>query len=1521
MSDRRRANGGDSSPFDSLGFSVATRQWLAGSFAAPTPAQLGAWESIAEGRHTLVVAPTGSGKTLAAFLAAIDRLMRPDAGDANGVRVVYVSPLKALAVDVERNLRSPLVGISHAAIHRGEPFRETAVGIRTGDTTAAERRRLQSHPPDILITTPESLFLMLTSSVRETLRTTDTVIVDEIHAMAGGKRGAHLALSLERLDALLERPAQRIGLSATVRPHEEVARFLGGQAPVRVVAPESGARMELDIVVPVQDMTRLGPRRSAEIREGSAAQTITVPSDETGDTIWPHVEEAVVDRVLQARSTIVFANSRGVAERLTARLNEVYVERVDGARIEPDTRNPAHLMGLSGQSDGAPVHLARAHHGSVSKEQRALIEDDLKSGRLRCVVATSSLELGIDMGAVDLVIQVAAPPSVAAGLQRVGRAGHQVGELSRGLLFPTNRYDLLASTVTAARMRSGEIERLATPANPLDLLAQHTIAAAALEPLDVEEWFAMVRRSAPFAALGRGAFEATLDLVSGRYPSEEFGELRPRLVWDRDAGLLTARPGAQRLAVTSGGTIPDRGMFTVMLAGDDERGGRKVGELDEEMVYESRVGDVIALGATSWRVQEITHDRVIVTPAYGLPARLPFWRGDAVGRSAELGEAIGGFLRRLDDGQDVAIPDLNGNALSNLRGLTEEQREATGRLPTDRTLIIERFRDELGDWRVVLLSPYGRSVHAPWALVVGARIQQRYGVDGSVVANDDGIVARVPDADADPPGADLFVLDPAELERTVTEQVSGSALFAARFRECAARALLLPRRTPGARAPLWQQRQRSAQLLDVARDYPTFPILLETAREVLQDVYDLPALTVLTRRIERREIDILEVTTERASPFAQTQLFGYVGEFMYDGDIPLAERRAAALSLDPDLLAELLGRTDLRELLDPEVVADTERELQRLAPDRMARSPEHVADLVRMLGPMTTREVVDRTVPSHREEAPDWLDRLRNDRRLIETSIAGEGRWAAVEDAARLRDGLGAALPLGIAAAHLESAEDPLADLVARYARTRGPFTTDDVAERYGVPAGVVHAALARLAERRRIVAGEFRPAGDGGEWVDADVLKRLRSRSLAAARRQVEPVDATAFARFLPAWQQVGGGKRGPDAVLAVIDQLAGVPIPASAWETLVLPQRVADYQPAMLDELLSSGEASWSGAGRIAGDDGWLRLTPGDVDPVPVATTDEPAAGSPAARLLQGLRGSGAFLFAQLRELIPEVEDATVVEALWDLTWSGLVSNDTFAPVRAMLRGGGAHRTRRTPPRARAHRGLRRPARPVLPPAATGRWFALEPSADSTAAAVVRAELALARHGVLTKGAVTAEQHPGGFAAMYRVLREAEQSGDALRGYFVEGLGGAQFAASGAIDRLRRFARDDVTPDEPEPSDDPAVVLAATDPANPYGAALAWPEPQGGHKPGRKAGAIVVLHDGRLVCYVERGGRTLLTFDPSRLSQAAHGLVAAARRLRLGRFTVQTADGAPVARTPVGDALAEAGFEAHPKGLRLDA
>ncbi len=1556
------------------GFGKATREWFETSFAEPTPAQVGAWSAISAGHNALVVAPTGSGKTLSAFLWSLDRIAAAAPPDRKTrCRVLYVSPLKALAVDVERNLRAPLTGIRHAAARLGLPEPDITVSVRSGDTPAADRRAIATRPPDILITTPESLFLMLTSQARTALLGVETVILDEVHAVAGTKRGAHLALSLERLDELLPRPAQRIGLSATVRPLEEVARFLGGGQPVEIVAPPADKRWDLRVVVPVEDMGELGSTATeAGVETGAVDLEGPAAASERRTSIWPYVEERVVDLIAQHRSTIVFANSRRLAERLTARFNEIAAERSEAeAPAIESGRPPAQLMGQAGVAASpvaeAPV-IARAHHGSVSKEQRATIEDDLKSGRLPCVVATSSLELGIDMGAVDLVVQIESPPSVASGLQRVGRAGHQVGETSRGVLLPKHRADLVHTAVTVERMRAGAIEALRVPTNPLDVLAQQVVAATSLQDWDVDELYSMCRRAASYTTLPRSAFDATLDLLSGRYPSDEFAELRPRVVWDRVSGTVSGRPGTQRLAVTSGGTIPDRGMFGVFLVSSGSSGaGGRVGELDEEMVYESRVGDVFALGATSWRIEDITHDRVLVSPAPGVPGRLPFWKGDQLGRPAELGAAIGAFTRELaalhrdQATQRCREAGLDDWAADNLVSFLEEQTRATGVLPTDRTLLVERFRDELGDWRVVLHSPYGAQVHAPWALAVGARLAERYGIDAQALPSDDGIVLRVPETDQEPPGAEVFAFEPDEIDDLVTTEVGGSALFASRFRECAARALLLPRRDPGRRSPLWQQRQRAAQLLSVASKYPSFPIVLEAVREVLQDVYDVPALTALMKDVAARRVTMTEVATEQPSPFARSLLFGYVAAFMYEGDNPLAERRAAALSLDQGLLAELLGRAELRELLDPDVLTTLEAELQRLVEDRKARDAEAVADLLRVLGPMPTAEVARRSV-----ETPEpWLDELLDSRRVVRVRIAGEERWAGVEDVPRLRDALGVPVPPGTPHAFTEAVDDPLADLVARYARTHGPFTIADVAAHLGLGPAVVAHTLTRLAAQGRVLEGEFRPTGQGSEWCDAEVLRRLRRRSLAALRKEIEPVERATLGRFLPSWQHVltdrseqAGHRRqpsksrlrGPDGVLAVVDQLAGCALPASALESLVLPSRVEGYAGADLDELMATGEVLWAGHGTLPGTDGWVSLHLADTAHLTLpdhATYDE----TPAHRaVLEALDGGGAYFFRRLADAVgaalSPLDDAAVERAVWDLVWAGLVSNDTLAPLRVLTSTGRpAHRSRRAAPRARVATGSRRTgSRPPLPsrggpPAMAGRWSLLpELDPDPTRRAHAAAEGLLERHGVVTRGAVMSERVAGGFAAVYKVLTAFEDSGRCRRGYFVEGLGAAQFGVPGAVDRLRSHSGEAGGADTwSDPWAAPvartgqtAVALAATDPANPYGAALPWPEradTEGatGHRPGRKAGAVVVLVEGSPALYVERGGRTLLTFTDATeaLAAAALELADAVRRGALGRLQVERADGEHILgrRDPLREALLGAGFVVTPRGLRLRA
>ncbi|MER5888960.1 ATP-dependent helicase [Streptomyces sp. NPDC001941] len=1530
-------------------FSPATRGWFTGAFSAPTAAQEGAWRAIQEGSDVLVVAPTGSGKTLAAFLAALDDLASapPPAEARKRCRVLYVSPLKALAVDVERNLRSPLTGIRQESVRLGLAEPDVRVGIRSGDTPAAERRALGTKPPDILITTPESLFLMLTSATRDALAGVETVILDEVHAVAGTKRGAHLAVSLERLDELLPRPARRIGLSATVRPVDEVARYLSPRRRVEIVQPPSGKEFDLSVVVPVEDLGELG---------GSPASD----SDEAErPSIWPHVEERIADLVQAHRSTIVFANSRRLAERLCNRLNEIAYERATGEPL-PEGAPPAEVMAQSGAAQGAPPLLARAHHGSVSKEQRAQVEEDLKAGRLPAVVATSSLELGIDMGAVDLVVQVESPPSVASGLQRVGRAGHQVGAVSTGVVFPKYRGDLVQAAVVTERMRTGSIESLRVPANPLDVLAQQLVAMVALDSWQADDLLAVVRRAAPFASLPDSAFTAVLDMLAGRYPSDAFAELRPRVVWDRVAGTVTGRPGAQRLAVTSGGTIPDRGLFGVFLAGaDPKKGGGRVGELDEEMVYESRVGDVFTLGTSSWRIEDITRDRVLVSPAPGVPGRLPFWKGDQLGRPLELGRAVGAFLREVGalSPQDARLrllaAGLDAWAADNVLGYLDEQRRACGHVPDDRTVLVERFRDELGDWRVVIHSPFGAQVHAPWALALGARLSERYGMDAQVMHADDGIVLRLPDADLmgldlldqDPvaPGAEFdgeqapvgaadAVFDKGEVGQIVTDQVGGSALFASRFRECAARALLLPRRSPGKRTPLWQQRQRAAQLLQVASEFGSFPIVLEAVRECLQDVFDVPGLTELMGDIEARRVRLVEVTTPEPSPFARSLLFGYVAQFLYEGDSPLAERRAAALSLDSRLLAELLGQAELRELLDADVLAELEGELQWLAEDRRVKDAEGVADLLRVLGPLTDAELAERGAE------PGWAADLAAARRAIRVRVAGAEHWAAIEDAGRLRDALGTALPVGVPEAFTEPVKDPLGDLLARYARTHGPFTSARAAARFGLGTAVTDGALQRLAGAGRVVQGEFHPSGVGQEWCDAAVLRRLRRRSLAALRHELEPVPPAALATFLPQWQHLGGNSlRGIDGLARAVEQLQGAPVPASALEKLVLPSRVRDYSPALLDELTTMGEVVWAGAGSLPGKDGWVSLYLADAAPLLLPPPHPLELTALHESVLTALSGGYGLFFRQIADQVratthPDATDPQLADALWDLAWSGRLTNDTLAPLRALLgsgrtAGATAHRARRTVPRGR-YGSLGAAARPASrsgPPTVSGRWSLL-PAAepDPTHRAHALARTLLDRHGVVTRGAVAAEGVEGGFSATYRVLSAFEDSGQARRGYVVEGLGAAQFAMDGAVDRLRAAAtaRERADAGSAAPL---AVVLAAADPANAYGAALSWPEPPAGagHKPGRKAGALVVLVDGELTLYVERGGKSLLSWqtepDAPALRAAVEALAGAAKEGALGTVTVERLNGTASLTSPLSPTLESAGFHATPRGLRL--
>lgn len=1485
-------------------FTAAVRTWFNQVFASPTAVQVAAWNAISQGENALMVAPTGSGKTLAAFLWSLDRLSRragqlsllsgsgADTAEPTGVRVLYISPLKALGVDVERNLKAPLKGISLMADQLGEPVPDVTVGVRSGDTPAAERNRQLRRPPDILITTPESLYLMLTSKAAGILRTVDTVIVDEIHALAGTKRGAHLAVSLERLAALAQRDPQRIGLSATVRPAQRVAAFLGGDRPVTLVAPPAEKHWKLQVHVPVEDMGDVpvpeqGSRIGEAIVDDALSQPPSSPADSalpTAGSIWPFIEQQVYQEVMQARSSLVFVNSRRTAERLTSRLNELYAQEHQPEALSPETRRPpAQLMKASDTAGAAAVLIARAHHGSVSKDERALTESQLKAGELKCVVSTSSLELGIDMGAVEQVIQVESPPSVASALQRVGRAGHAVGAVSVGSFYPKHRADLVQTATAVERMRTGQIEELKVPANALDVLTQHTVAAVAMQDWSVDNWFAVVTRAYPYRDLPREVFDSVIDLASGTYPSTDFSELRPRVNYDRVTGMLSARPGAQRVAVISGGTIPDRGMFGVFLAGGGTSP-RRVGELDEEMVYESRVGDVFTLGASSWRIEEITRDQVLVTPAPGHTGRLPFWSGDQAGRPYELGVALGALRREIAADPSRAASHtlgLDEFARGNIVQFLHEQQEATGVVPDDKVLLLERFTDELGDWRIVLHSPFGRPVNAPWALAIGARIAEETGMDAQAVAGDDGIVLRLPQGEREP-DASLFLFDANDIEAAVTREVGGSALFASRFRECAARALLLPRRHPGKRAPLWQQRQRAAQLLDVARKYPSFPIILETVRECLRDVYDVPALKGLMESLAQRQVRIAEVTTQSPSPFASSLLFNYTGAFMYEGDSPLAEKRAAALALDPALLAKLLGTVELRQLLDPEVIEQVHAHLHRTAPGRRARNPEELVDVLRAVGPVACSQL------AHHCDFPAQVDAIiqQTKGRIMQVRIGGREHLALALDAPLLRDALGIPIPAGVSAPP-EPVADAWGQLLRRFARSRGPFTAAEAAEAFGVGVSVAETGLNPLLASGDVTEGHFRASVSEREYCDTQVLKRIRVRSLAAARAQAEPVSHSAYARFVLDWQQVAPagqrpGLRGADGVFAVVEQLAGVRLPASAWESLVLPSRVIHYSPQLLDELTSSGEVLVVGAGTAGSNDPWIMLLPADyaAELAPEPHTENLSQLHEA--VLTALSRGGGFYFPQILSDVQQAGLAGVTAeelrtVMWDLVERGAVAPDGFAALRARLAGstGGAsaHRARRRPARNRLRMGrtsfahAQSQQRPTTPPDMVGRWAqAVVPNKEPTARSVAHGEAWLDRYGVVTRGAIAAEDVVGGFALAYKVLSSFEQTGKALRGYVIEGLGAAQFSTSAVIDRLRGHQDSEDLDGWPSGAAQPEVyVVAATDPANPFGATLAWPESTAhpGARPSRSAGALVVMMDGLLVAYLTRGGKNVTFFD----------------------------------------------------------
>jgi ATP-dependent Lhr-like helicase len=1525
-------------------FQPAVARWFESAFSEPTRPQVLGWPAIARRQSTLIFAPTGTGKTLAAFLACIDRLMfEPPPPPKERCRIIYVSPLKALAVDVERNLRSPLVGIARLAAERGDLHHVPTVGTRTGDTPQLERTRFARNPSDILITTPESLYLLLTSRAREALRSVDTVIIDEIHALVPGKRGAHLTLSLERLQALTDKPLQRIGLSATQHPLDEVARFLGGAAeagapaapsgngnfrdtlraefeddtavgfrPVEIIDARGQKALSVRIDVPVEDMATIG--QLVEIPSGAAAQGPQRTS------IWQAIHPRLLELIKQHNSTLIFVNSRRIAERLAGALNELAEETV-----------------------------AYAHHGSLSREQRSDVEDRLKAGHVKALVATSSLELGIDMGAIDLVVQIEAPPTVASGLQRIGRAGHSVGQESSGVIFPKYRGDLLACAALTRAMLDGAVETTRYPRNPLDVLAQQIVAAVSLEDWRVDDLFELVRRAAPFAELSRGIFDSVLDMLAGRYASDEFAELKPRITWDRVAGVLQARQGAQRIAIANGGTIPDRGLYGVFLAGAARHGGR-IGELDEEMVFESKPGDTFVLGASTWRIEEITFDKVLVTPAPGQPGRMPFWRGEAAGRSLELGQKIGELTRELGALSEAAAIErlqtrhgLDPQAGKNLVQYLADQRAATRAVPDDKTLVIERCRDELGDYRVCVLSPLGGRVHAAWSMAAVARVRDQLGIDVESMWTDDGFVVRFPEQDQ-PPDPAILIPTPDELEGLLIRQLGQSALFAARFRENASRALLLPRRRPGQRTPLWQQRKRAADLLAVAAQYTSFPILLETYRECLRDVFDLPALHALLRDVQSRTMRLVQLDSDTPSPFASALLFGFVANYIYDGDAPLAERRAQALSIDQAQLRELLGEAELRDLLDADAMTALEAQLQLLDPRYKLKNLDGLHDALLRIGDLDETEIAARSVEP--AKASEWIKQLTGTRRALSVKLGASDtrRLVAVEDAARYRDAVGIVLPPGLPDALLAPVHNPLRDLLLRYARTHAPFTVPEIATRYGLGRAVAQAGLMQLVAEGKLHEGAFRPGGTHREFVHAEVLRTLRQRSLAKLRKEVEPVEPAVFGRFCTLWHGTVRPRAGLDAILDSVEKLQGVALPASILESEILRARVLGYRPSDLDSLAMAGEIVWCGREPLGERDGRISLYLTDHFPKlwapPEVELDERE-----QRIVELLGQRGASFFTAIQEALGGYPGNSL-DTLWGLVWKGIVTNDTFRALRAHVQGA----PDRSHPRRGGARGFR--SRKQAPRSAEGRWSLLServgdaaipdlrtprrggaaakasnaaadaasvtPARTQTERSAALTETLLQRYGVVTREVASVEGITGGFSAVYDVFKALEEGGRIRRGYFVSGVSAMQFALPGVLEQLRSLRRE---PDLPE-----VVHLAATDPANPYGALIKWPEAGAGRSLARAAHALVILINGALAAYLARGGRTMQVFLPEAEPDRTHVARALAARLRLlastperGGLAIAEIDGEPAEQHSLGPQLREAGFLPSKQGFYL--
>jgi ATP-dependent Lhr-like helicase len=1514
-------------------FHPLVRRWFERAYGEPSPPQRLGWPSIAAGRNTLILAPTGSGKTLAAFLWTINHLIEQQLREelAPGVRVLYVSPLKALNNDIARNLEAPLSGIRQEAVAAGIALPTIHTAVRTGDTPQSKRRAMVSTPPEILITTPESLYLMLTSSqARSIFTTVQYVIVDEIHAVCNNKRGVHLSLSLERLQEVADQEFVRIGLSATQRPLERIAGFLGGYT----ADPENGTRT---VPRPV-NIVDAGQRKEMDLKVICAADDFALMPQ---DSVWPLVFDEVLEEIRTHRTTLIFVNNRRLAERVAATLNERITEATGvtfnlysvprqtqwtagAGRGEPRDRShersgdelagtPETVSGGGTADAQGAEQLVQAYHGSMSREAREQMEADLKAGRLRALVATSALELGIDIGSIDLVIQLQSPKGIARGLQRVGRSGHLVSATSKGRVFVSHREDLVETLVVARAMQAHTVEETFIPENCLDVLAQQVVAMVGVEPWPVDRLFAVVRRSMCYHALPRELFDRVLDMLAGRYTHEAFRDLRPRISWDRVNNVVAPLPGTSHAALTGGGTIADRGYYGVYL--EDKR--TKVGEVDEEFIYESRSGDTFLLGSSVWRMMDIDANRIIVAPAPGQPARMPFWRGEGIGRSFELGLAVGRFRRELEARLDrpgcqewlqKEYP-VDSRGAWNVMDYGRRQKEATGRLPTDTTLILESFRDELGDPRIVLHSCFGRRVNGLLGLFLARAYTQRAGTEPQMLYNDDGIMLRCPDTDAVYPDL-LSDIDVAAAHSTVLDDIMFSPVFGGQFRQNAGRALLLPRTTPGKRTPLWLQRLRAADLLSAVRQFEDFPIVIETVREVLNDVLDFPRFRSILSQVADGSIEVVTVQTEIPSPFAASLLFDFIAVYMYEHDQPREDRQSQYLAVNRELLSEVVDLDTVASLVRPEAITAVEADLQHTRPGYRARTPEELMELLIRVGDLTEEEVQMRVEGA---SAPMLAELGRNGRAVL-MRRGGRPVWIAGENRALY--------------ARIGS-DEATTTILRRYVEHHGPVTTKELADRYDLSEDDVRRAAARWSSDRHMVRGKFRPPSMPGagepQWCYRPNIERIHRQTISLLRKEIQPCTLPEYVRFALAWHTAHATAvhaSQPD-LSPILDQLAGLTLPAEVWEYHVAAARIsgspasnpAPSHAAMLGALPGY---VWCGSGP-----GRMKVFPrgeGGIFLNPPTVNNEEEPGEAARRVLDYLRQHGASFLSDIRTGA-HLSLQALNAALAELFWSGMITNDNLQEIFQLKRTTrvderipvepvqvvGPHSRRRFSP---VVQGARRAIRDL--PGWLGRWSLIDHpavlgNALTAGERIMRqVDCTLQRYGILAREFLRREDLLP-WSLLAPELQRREMRGTVRRGYFVEGLSGMQYALPSAVEMLRR--------ERSRPAPDEAILLNACDPINPYGPGVDLPF--AGGRVARTSSTMIAFVGGVPVLLSELNGTRLSTAPDAsdqEIELALQSLVNLTRRPPAMRpfrhIHVEQANGTKPALDRIQPLLAKLGF-----------